>query len=297
MKKTIMGILTKSIVITTALLLLSGCVDHVRPPSVYISILTNPPEAKVYYYVSSKTTDVKASKKVFLGRTPYRRALMLDIDGLDGSNAHNVILNLEIRRKGYYKKIERIDFQQILGIREVRLKYQLNKKEAGDEDEDTDPSAAPTTPEIVTASDSIYKEYVKINWSKAKNAEKYYIYRDTNKSGSFKEKLALVKGLQFLDKTAEPGKKYYYKVQAFNKIAGSELSKAAQGSVKDSEEEDDKEKSEKASKGSGSSPSLPSVGGGVSLPSIIPIPIGGGKGGKGGKDSKKAKDIFKNISG
>ncbi len=296
MKKTISEILTKSLFIITTLLLLTGCADYIRPSSVYISILTNPPEAKVYYYVSSKTIDVKESKKVFLGKTPYRRALMLDIDGLDGSNAHNVIFNLEIQRKGYYKKIERIDFQQILGIREVRLKYKLNKREAG-ADEDIDPSAAPPTPEMVTASDGIYKDYVKITWSKVKNAEKYYIYRDTNTNGSFKDKLALVKGLQFLDKTAEPGKKYYYKVQAFNNIGKSQLSKAAQGSVKDSDEKDDKEKSDKAAKEAGKLPSLPSLpatGGGVGFPAIAPIPIGGGK---GGKTKKKAKGIFKNISG
>ena len=54
---------------------------------------------------------------------------------------------------------------------------------------------------------------MKITWSKASGASKYYVYRKTSKSGKWSY-LGSTKKTYYTDKSAKNGKKYYYAVKA-----------------------------------------------------------------------------------
>ena len=58
-------------------------------------------------------------------------------------------------------------------------------------------------------------EGLKISWEKVSGAKKYYIYRSTNKGGSY-EKIAETTKASYTDKKIDQNKTYYYKVKAAN---------------------------------------------------------------------------------
>ena len=60
---------------------------------------------------------------------------------------------------------------------------------------------------------------VVIQFKKAANAKKYFIYRSTKKNSSYKKIASTVK-LKYTDKTAIVGTTYYYKVRAANTKSG-----------------------------------------------------------------------------
>ena len=56
----------------------------------------------------------------------------------------------------------------------------------------------------------------KVTWEKISGAEKYYIVRATSQEGTY-SKLATVTGTSYIDKSAEVGVEYFYKVKALHK--------------------------------------------------------------------------------
>ena len=60
------------------------------------------------------------------------------------------------------------------------------------------------------------KGAVTVSWKKAKDANKYYVYRKTGKDGKW-EKIATTTKTSYKDKSAKKGKTYYYKVKGYNK--------------------------------------------------------------------------------
>ena len=53
----------------------------------------------------------------------------------------------------------------------------------------------------------------KVTWKKVTGADKYYVYRATSKSGTYK-KVKTTTNKYWTDTTAVAGKTYYYKVKA-----------------------------------------------------------------------------------
>lgn len=73
----------------------------------------------------------------------------------------------------------------------------------------------------LSASKASYQS-AKLSWKKVSNADGYYIYRATSKTGSFK-KIATVKGLKYTDSKLTCGRTYYYKVRAYKNIKGENV--------------------------------------------------------------------------
>ncbi len=66
------------------------------------------------------------------------------------------------------------------------------------------------------------KASVKVSWKKTSNATGYVVYRSTSKSGKY-TKVATLKDagkVSYTDKKAKKGKKYFYKVKAYNNANG-----------------------------------------------------------------------------
>jgi len=76
----------------------------------------------------------------------------------------------------------------------------------------------PAKPSIRSSMDAESGKPV-LNWEAVSGGEKYRIYRATSKSGSYDYINTSTKE-SFVDTTAEPGIKYYYKVRAYNTIGG-----------------------------------------------------------------------------
>ena len=86
----------------------------------------------------------------------------------------------------------------------------------------------------VIASDGAYLNRVQITWNKLKSktlkAEKYYIYRSTSANGTYID-IGNTASLLYDDIPVSPGIIYYYKIKAFNSIAGfNKFSSADSGS-------------------------------------------------------------------
>lgn len=74
----------------------------------------------------------------------------------------------------------------------------------------------------LTGTEKAAYNQIKITWEKAEAADGYGIYR--RKSGESWAKLAEVNGqTEYLDKTAEPGISYYYRVRAYCKVEGKNV--------------------------------------------------------------------------
>ncbi len=71
---------------------------------------------------------------------------------------------------------------------------------------------------------------IKVSWGSVKGASGYEVYRSVKKGGKYRS-IGTTKKLSFVDKTAKPNKRYYYKVMAKNSLqhCASPLSKSVQG--------------------------------------------------------------------
>ncbi len=81
---------------------------------------------------------------------------------------------------------------------------------------DGKPAAWPT----VNASNVTSTGKIKLSWYSKKNASKYYVYRSTSKTGSYKL-LKKTTSKSYTDSAATPGTLYYYKVKAVSKYGKS----------------------------------------------------------------------------
>ena len=69
----------------------------------------------------------------------------------------------------------------------------------------------------VSGKTQIKVKWSNINWSKANQKSRYYVYRSTSKNGTYK-KIATVNGTRsYIDKKVKKNKTYYYKVKAVHK--------------------------------------------------------------------------------
>ncbi|MBQ3611894.1 MAG: hypothetical protein IJA01_06465 [Firmicutes bacterium] len=69
----------------------------------------------------------------------------------------------------------------------------------------------------VSSKTQIKVKWSSINWSKANQKSRYYVYRSTSKNGTYK-KIATVNGSRsYVDKKVKKNKTYYYKVKAVHK--------------------------------------------------------------------------------
>lgn len=94
------------------------------------------------------------------------------------------------------------------------------------------PLQFPTAPTGVSATDGRSVKYVRVTWNSVKDAESFLLYRHT--ANDPEAATLLAKGLvkrTYDDKTAVPGKRYYYWVKAVNVRGKSPFSKANSGFV------------------------------------------------------------------
>lgn len=73
-------------------------------------------------------------------------------------------------------------------------------------------------------------EGLKISWSKASGADKYYLYRSETKNGTYK-KITATSKTSYTDKKIEQNKTYYYKLKALNGNTLSSYSKYKSGKI------------------------------------------------------------------
>lgn len=83
-------------------------------------------------------------------------------------------------------------------------------------------SAKTTITTKITSVISVDSNTLQVKWNKVKEAYGYRILRSTSKNGTYKEIKTIKKPgtVKYLDKKAEPGKKYYYKVEILVKSGG-----------------------------------------------------------------------------
>ncbi len=82
------------------------------------------------------------------------------------------------------------------------------------------PSIVPETPAGLRAAANNSQE-ISLTWNATPDAEYYYLYRDTSSSGSFSTKIASVKDTSYTNTGLTAGKRYYYKVAAYNSLGTS----------------------------------------------------------------------------
>ncbi|MFC1604718.1 fibronectin type III domain-containing protein [Planctomycetota bacterium] len=93
------------------------------------------------------------------------------------------------------------------------------------------PLPRPNAPTGVSASSDIYTDRVQITWDTSNGATEYRIYRAGSMTGN-KDPFPWQTGTSFEDKTAVPGKTYYYWIKAQNSSGESDYSKSVSGSRK-----------------------------------------------------------------
>ena len=78
-------------------------------------------------------------------------------------------------------------------------------------------------PTGVSASDGTYTDKVRVGWSSASGASRYYVYRATSSSGTYSS-IGNTTSTYYYDTSAIPGTTYYYKLKAYNGGHYSDLS-------------------------------------------------------------------------
>lgn len=89
------------------------------------------------------------------------------------------------------------------------------------------------TPHLATPQNckaqSVGYDSIKVTWSSVLNAEGYYIYRSTSKSGGYTKIKTITGGnaTSYIDKKLVAGKIYYYKIVAYSKASGATVKSAS----------------------------------------------------------------------
>ncbi len=287
----------KLVIVISIMMLISCTATQIKSFTndllLYLAIRTSPDHAKIYYRIASSTPSVKNTNLSYLGKSPYAKTKSFHIKGMTKDNVHLVSLVFEIEKEGHYEKVERVNLAGVYNDMEISLKFYLKLKEDSAEIK----SPPPGPPGKVLSSDGKHEDYVLITWDKLENVQGYYLYRDTNKNGTYKHKLTITSESSFEDKTAVPKVKYYYRVSAYNENGESELSYPDEGFRKASKDEEEKESEKSSSSGS----SIPDIKGNLpsSVPNIVPIPAiipSGSKDKDKKQKDKKKSDKNKNTS-
>ena len=111
----------------------------------------------------------------------------------------------------YYYKVRAISS----AIKNANSAFSAVKSGAAKSTASTSASAALTKPAISLALDAASGKPI-VKWSKVGSAVNYEVYRATSSGGSY-SRVGTATELKFTDKSAVPGKKYYYKVRALDK--------------------------------------------------------------------------------
>ncbi|WP_368293240.1 cell wall-binding repeat-containing protein [Dehalobacter sp. TBBPA1] len=82
------------------------------------------------------------------------------------------------------------------------------------------PTGEPLTPTGLEAT-TLSSSQIELVWDPSTDAESYYVFRDTSASGSFTTKIATVKTTTYTSTGLTAGKRYYFKVQAYNSGFGT----------------------------------------------------------------------------
>src|SRR5271169_5226085 len=115
---------------------LTSCGSGVREGSlsgvIHITVDSDPVAGEVYWRIGSSVPEVRSTNRFYLGLTPYHETRQLNIPGLTQENAVNVVVVIELKKKGYYEVVERLNLSSILDERKISLKYQLEKSDGTD---------------------------------------------------------------------------------------------------------------------------------------------------------------------
>jgi len=124
------------ILVTALVLVLTQCGEGVREfnPSgtIHITVESDPVGAETYWRIASNAPEVRSTNRFYLGYTPYHETRHLNIPGLTKENAVSVVIVIEIKKKGYYEVVERLNLASVLDSRKISLKYQLEKNNGED---------------------------------------------------------------------------------------------------------------------------------------------------------------------
>jgi len=85
-------------------------------------------------------------------------------------------------------------------------------------------AGVPMVPQNVSATDAVYTDRVRVNWTESPGASRYEVWRGLSRDGVY-DLRALVPGLNLLDDLdVVPGRVYWYRVKACNDMGCSALS-------------------------------------------------------------------------
>lgn len=90
---------------------------------------SDPQGARIYWRVISKEpATVKNTDPLYLGITPYNELKPLNIKGLDSENAKNVIIEIEVIKKGYKKQVKSISAESLTEQQEISWFFELEEE-------------------------------------------------------------------------------------------------------------------------------------------------------------------------
>lgn len=90
---------------------------------------SEPEEARVFWRVISKDSNVSSTEEQYLGKTPFKDKKSFRIAGLTNLNANNVSIELIVKRNGYYDVSKVFSVSEILKIMEINGYFEMEKKD------------------------------------------------------------------------------------------------------------------------------------------------------------------------
>lgn len=95
---------------------------------------SDPEGARIYWRVKSLDSDiVKNTDLLYLGITPFNELKPFNIKGLNSENAKNVIIEVEIIKKGYKKQTKSISAESLTEQQEISWFFELEEEQAGND--------------------------------------------------------------------------------------------------------------------------------------------------------------------
>lgn len=89
------------------------------------NIQSDPEGAHVFWRIFSSTTAVKNTERKYVGDTPIKEARPFKIDGLNKLTAEDVLIEIEIHRRGYQSIKQHLNCKTILEEKEIALMFEL----------------------------------------------------------------------------------------------------------------------------------------------------------------------------
>lgn len=90
---------------------------------------SEPQGARLFWRVVSSVPDeVKNTNELWLGNTPFEETRSFNIMGLTKENAHNVQIEIKVKRNGYMDQTKRFNVGQALDQQEISSFFEMIKK-------------------------------------------------------------------------------------------------------------------------------------------------------------------------